>query len=210
MLFGFERFHTAKGYQRPKRLLWFLTVSLCFLYSTATYAFIAEITLNYNYLRRTFDSLNWFANQAVSAGVSFYVFQSIAFELSYTQGLFIRKEIENALNNSTAQRTSSQKTDSYEVSMIFLFGDRRAAWQPFIRLGAAYIQRQQQVQIDNDIPFSVEPSDAIAPAAGAGFRLVLSEKFNLRVGVDAVQTPIGNHAFVYDLSGRVGFSFVLY
>jgi len=160
-------------------------------------------------MRRTFDELNWFANQASTAGVSFYLGERLAFELSYTNGLYVKKERENALTTSASQRTTTQYTNSYDTGLIFLFADRRAVLQPYIRAGAAYIQRRQEVQIGDDIPFSISPRNAIAPSAGVGLRIMLGEQFGIRMAVDSIQTPIDEGSYVFDFTGRVGVTWIL-
>jgi hypothetical protein len=180
----------------------------CLLCSSA-YAISAELSLSYNYMRRTFDELNWFANQATTAGISFYLGERIAFELSYTNGLYVKKEKESALITSTSQRTTTQYTNSYDSGLIFLFADRRAILQPYTRVGAAYIQRRQEVQIGDDIPFSVSPRNATAPSAGLGLRIVIGEQFGIRMAVDTVQTPVDENSYVYDFTARVGITWML-
>jgi len=183
--------------------------TLLSLFALPSLAVVAEFSISYNYMRRTFDELNWFANQASTAGVSFFLGERIAFELSYTNGLYVKKERENALSTSTAQRTTTQFTNSYDGGIILLFADRRAVLQPYARLGVAYIQRKQEVQIDNDIPFSITPPDATAPSAGVGIRIMLGEQFGIRMAFDTIQTPIDERNFVYDFTGRVGLTWML-
>jgi hypothetical protein len=187
----------------------FLALAMTLLSSGKSWALTSELTLSYNYMRRTFDSLNWLANQSTTVGVAFYLGESFALELSYTDGLFVRKEKDSALNNSNAQRTSTQQTQSLDASVIWLLAGRRDAWQPFVRLGVSQIRRKQEVQIDNDIPFSVTPPDALAPSAGVGMRILLGERFSLRLAADTVQTPINENQVVYDLASRVGLSWIL-
>lgn len=183
-------------------------VSFQFVTVTA-HAIAAEVSLSYTYLRRSFDELNWFANQASTAGISIYLGQRIATELSYTNGLYVKKERDVASLNSTAQRTTTQHTSSYDASIIFLFADRSASVQPYLKAGGSYIQRKQEVQSDNDIPFSITPSDALAPSFGAGLRIKIGEQFGIRMAVDGVQTPIDDASSIYDFSGRVGLTWML-
>lgn len=188
------------------KILVYLSVVLT---ASVSEAVMAEFSVTYNYMRRTFDELNWFANQASTAGVSVYLGERLAFELAYTNGLYVKKERENALITSTSQRTTSQHTNSYDGGVIFLFSDRRAVLQPYARVGLAYIQRRQEVQIDNDIPFSITPRDATAPSAGVGVRIMLGEQFGIRMAFDSIQTPIDESNYVYDFTGRVGVTWML-
>jgi hypothetical protein len=160
-------------------------------------------------MRRTFDELNWFANQAATAGLSLYLGERVAFDLSYTNGLYVKKERESALMTSSTQRVTTQFTNSYDGGIIFLFADRQAQLQPYARLGVAYIKRKQEVQMENDIPFSVTPKDATAPSAGVGLKIMFGERFGIRMAVDSVQTPIDDKNYVYDFTGRFGVTWML-
>ncbi len=187
-----------------KKLIIILLVTII---SIPSYSIVTEVSLSYNYLKRTFDELNWFANQSTSAGVSIYLGERIALELGYTNGLYVKKERENSLSE-TAQRTTTQHTTSADLSAIFLFSERKAQVQPYAKCGVSHIQRRQEVQSDNDIPLSVNPPDAYAPSAGVGVKFLLSEQFSFRAGLDAVQTPIDESSSVTDLSGRAGISII--
>lgn len=180
-----------------------------FSISSLSYGVQAEINLGYNYLRRSFDELNWFANQATTAGVSIFMGERMAVELAYTNGLYIKKERESASISSTAQRTTTQYTNSYDLGVIFLLAGRQGVIQPYVRLGGAYIERKQEVQIDNDIPFSIIPPSAFSPSGGIGLRIILSERFAIRMAYDTIQTPIDNSQFIYDMTGRIGLTWML-
>lgn len=186
-----------------------MTFVIFYLSNSIAYALQAELNLGYNYLRRSFDELNWFANQATTAGVSVFLGESLAIELAYTNGLYIKKERESASVSSTAQRTTTQYTNSYDLGVIFLLSGRQGFIQPYLRLGGAYIERKQEVQIDNDIPFSIIPTPAFSPSGGVGLRIILSEKFAIRMAFDSIQTPIENNQFIYDMTGRVGLTWML-
>jgi hypothetical protein len=184
-------------------------VLIFFSWIESSHGVAAELSLTYNYMRRTFDELNWFANQASTAGLSVYLGDRIAVEMSYTNGLYVKKERESALLTSTNQRTTTQFTNSYDGGLIFLFSDRQAVLQPYVRVGLAYIQRRQEVQIGDDIPFSITPKDATAPSAGLGARIMLGERFGIRLAIDSIQTPIDDKNYVYDFTGRMGLTWML-
>lgn len=186
----------------------FLFFFFIFQIVSPAHSFIAELSLSYNYLKRSFDELNWFANQASTAGISFYLGEKVALEFSYTNGLYVKKERESSLS-LTAQRTTTQYTNSYDTSLIFLFATRKDIVQPYVKLGGAYISRRQEIQSDGDIPYSIAPQDSVAPSFGGGIRVMIGEKFAIRFAVDGVETPIDASNRVYDINGRVGLTWVL-
>ena len=182
----------------------FWTVALCQVSLLAS----AELNLNYSYLKRSFDELNWFANQSTSVGISIFFAERLALELSYTNGLYVKKEKESASLSSLAQRTTTQFTNMYDAGVILLLAGRQAIVQPYIKLGGALIQRRQEVQIDNDIPFIVTPIDAFSPSGGIGLRIIFSERLALRMSYELVQTPLESGQSLFDSSGRAGLTWM--
>jgi hypothetical protein len=186
--------------------VWIFLLCLCFFHPAL--ALYTELGLSYNYMKRTFSELDKIENQGTTASISFYVWDRIALELSYTNGLYVKKEKELSLSSSTAQRTTTQYTDIYETNLIYVFADKKATFQPFVKGGAAYIKKRQVVQIDNDVPFEVSPSPGWAPSYGAGLKILISDAFAIRGSYDAVRTPIDDSNSVDDITGRVGVSWI--
>ncbi|MFN7730222.1 MAG: outer membrane protein [Bdellovibrio sp.] len=171
-------------------------------------ALFVEVGLSYNYMKRTFSELDKVENQSTTGSMAFYAWEQIAIELSYTNGLYVKKEKETSLTSSTAQRTTTQYSDIYEANLIYVFADKKATFQPYIKGGAAYIKKKQVVQIDNDVPFQMEPKPGFAPSYGFGMKFLLSESFAIKASYDAVRTPIDDSTAVDDITGRVGVSWI--
>ena len=51
-----------------------------------------ELGINYSYKKSTFDVSNNTEQQSLTGSISFYLWQHIALEFSYTNGLFMKKE----------------------------------------------------------------------------------------------------------------------
>lgn len=178
------------------------------LFSGFAHAMFVEVGVSYNYMKRTFSELDKVENQSTTGSVAFYAWEQIALEFSYTNGLYVKKERESSLTNSNSQRTTTQYSDIYESNLIYVFADKKATFQPYIKGGAAYIKKKQVVQIDNDIPFSIEPKPGLAPSYGIGMKFLLSESFAIKASYDAVRTPIDDDSMVDDITGRIGVSWI--
>ena len=166
-----------------------------------------ELGLSYNYMKRTFDSLDSVENQGTTGSLALYIWDQVAIELSYTNGLYVKKERESSAS-TTSQRVTTQYSDTYESDLIYVFADKKAMFQPYVKGGAAYIKKKQVIQIDNDAPFDASPSPGWAPSVGVGAKFMLSDSFGIRASYDAVRTPIDDNTSADDLTGRVGLSWI--
>lgn len=163
----------------------------------------------YNYKKVTFDAQNTSESQGITGSVSFYLWDRIALETSYTNSLFVKKESEVATIGSTQTRTVTQKSDIYELNLQYLIiPDRKAVFQPFIKGGVAYINKKQNIQIDGDFPFEVSPAPGMGPSAGIGAKIFLTESLSLRLSYDIVRTPIEGGTTADDATGRAGISWM--
>ncbi len=182
-------------------------ILICLLPLTS-HALYTEVGLSYNYMKRTFSELDKVENQNTTFSMSLYLVERVALELSYTNGLYVKKEREQQSLNATAQRTTTQFSDVYETNLIYVFADKTAIFQPFIKGGAAYMKKKQVVQIDNDPPFEITPKPGFAPSYGIGAKFLLSEAFAIKFSYDAVRTPVDENNSVDDINGRVGVSWL--
>ena len=177
--------------------------------SLSASAINAEIGVNYNYKKSAFDASNNTEQQSSTGSVSLYLWEKIALELSYTNGLYVRKEKQSDLVGAFT-RTTTQFSDIYGTDLIFILSaDRKAAFQPFIKGGAAYVNIKQVVQDDNNNPWEKKYS-GVSPSYGVGFKFFITEAFAIRASYDGIETPVdGNNVKVTDVSGRIGVSWML-
>ena len=165
-----------------------------------------ELGVNYNYKKSSFDATNNTEQQSTTASLSFYFWEKVALEMSYTNGLYIKKEKQPDYAGAFL-RTTTQFTDVYGADLIFVLSDRKAAFQPFIKGGAAFVRVKQVVQDDNNNPWEILYS-GLSPSYGLGFKFFITEAFAIRTSYDAIETPVNNDTKVTDLTGRVGVSWV--
>jgi hypothetical protein len=165
-----------------------------------------ELGVNYNYKKSTFDASNNTEQQSSTGSISFYLWEKIALEFSYTNGLYVRKEKQpNAVG--AFLRKTTQYSDIYGADLIFILADRKSAFQPFIKGGGASVNIRQVIQDDNNNPWEIKYS-GISPSYGAGFKFFITEAFAIRTSYDAIETPVNNDVKVTDVSGRVGVSWI--
>ncbi len=176
--------------------------------SLKTEAMVTEVGISYSYKKSTFDEYNKIETQSSTASVSFYIWERVALELSYTNGLYTKNEKQPNLLGATL-RTTTQYTNIYGADLILVLADRNAVIQPFIKAGGAQVNRRQVVQDDNSgNPWEIKYS-GISPSYGAGIKFALSQTFSIRASYDIIQTPVDDNTKVEELSGRIGLSWAL-
>ena len=174
------------------------------LLSINSHALYTELGLSYTYKKTTFDANNNIESQMTTGSLSFYLWEKVALETSYSEGLAVRRE-KDSINPI---RTSTQSMKIYGADLILGFADRRAVFQPFIKGGAAYVIKKLTIQDDGQPAFSIDPKSAISPSYGVGLKFKLSDEFSLNVGADVWQTPLEDGTTTSDIATRAGLSFV--
>lgn len=181
-----------------------IVVGLCV--SAPSQAMNVELGVNYNYKKSTFDTTNNTEQQATTGSISFYFWEKVALELSYTNGLYVRKEKQPNFAGAFL-RTTTQYSDIYGGDLIFVLSDKQAAFQPFIKGGAAYVKIRQVVQDDGANPWEINYS-GLSPSYGVGFKFFITQAFALRTSYDAIETPVNDNVKVTEINGRVGLSWM--
>lgn len=175
-------------------------------------AIYTELGLSYNYKKSFFDKNNNTEMQSGTFSLSFYLWDHIAIETSYTNGLYVKKERQSGTDPNIFTRTTTQYSDIYGCDLIYVFADKKDKWQPFIKGGAAYIKKRQVVQDISDTTsnpsWEIKPDPGMAPSYGIGLKYFLTEAIALRANWDVLQTPIDDSTKIEDFTGRLGLSWM--
>lgn len=190
-----------------KKLALLLLVTVGF--SVPAHAIFTEVGISYNYKKVTFDTQENIETQGYTGSIAFYVWERVALELAYTESLLAKRELQLPTPGSTSIRTTVQNSQIYELNAQYLLtADRKASLQPYIKGGAAYIIKSQQVQIDSNSPFSPPIPAGWGPSVGVGLKYFLTEALSIRLSYDVVRTPIDNGLTADDVTGRAGISWL--
>ena len=183
-----------------------LTLAFCLVFTAPAFAIDTELGINYSYKKSAFDTENNNEQQSTTGSISFYFWEKIALELSYTNSLYVKKEKQPEYAGAIL-RTTTQYTDVYGADLIFIFADRKASFQPYLKGGAAQVKVRQVVQDTGSPSWEINYS-GLSPSAGIGFKFFITEAFALRASYDAIQTPVNNDTKITDVTGRVGVSWM--
>lgn len=167
-------------------------------------SFYTSVGLKYAYKKSAFDSNNKTEQQSTTGSISFYFIESIALELSYTNGLYVKTEKQP--NTAGAfQRTTTVYSDIYGLDLIYLFATRKDRYQPYIKAGMAQVKRQQIVQDDNNTPWEIKYNGP-SPSYGLGIKVYLTTVLAIDAGYDIIQTPVDQVSRIDEANGRLGLS----
>lgn len=173
--------------------------------SSAAQAFFVEVGASYGRDKKTFDANNAIDSESVTASLSFYFWDRVALEGSYTDATAIRTEKATSID---PKRNIMQKTQILGADVIFMFADRTAFFQPFVKGGVAQVNRRQTIDIEGQTSTTLEPESAVVPSYGLGFKLALTDSFNIKVSYSIWQTPIGGGQKTDDTSLKAGVTWI--
>lgn len=145
---------------------------------------------------------------SLTGSFSYYLNDASAIEVSYTDGRNKRAISENSENGHLTHLF--YKTAG--LDFVYTFGDRSATLRPYVKAGVNYILTKRIVdQIRTGGTYweanVVEDSPGMVPSAGFGFKLGLTERVSLKVGVDAwTSRPTSEEPRTIDYFGRAGLS----
>jgi hypothetical protein len=136
-------------------------ILLTFFSFSATAA--TELGVSYGYSKKTFNTSNFYQTDSKSASLSFYFWERIALELSYTDSFYESQE-----SDTTSTRTVQQSSKISNASLVYTLMGNKSPVQPYIKAGAAFIKKNQLIKYQNasaiEIPESA-PLNKIFPSS---------------------------------------------
>jgi hypothetical protein len=181
-----------------------LAVSLL-LSSSPAQAFFTEVGASYGRDKKTFDSNNYLDTESITASLSFYFWERVALELSYTDATALRTE---KASPTDAQRNILQKSQIIGADLIWMLADRKDFFQPFVKGGGAQVSRRQQIDIEGFGTQVLSPETAIVPSYGFGLKLMITDSFSIKFSYNLWQTPIDGGQRTDDSSLKAGVSWI--
>jgi len=160
------------------------------IFPLCSHAMFTELGLTYGRKRTTFDANNDSDSEYTTASVSLYFAERMALELSYTDAATVQHQ---QLSSADLPRTIYQKSDILGADLVYIFADKTAVFQPFVKAGIAQIKRNLEYK-DGSFPTQTTPipDNSIAPSYGVGFKVAVTDAFGIKASYSVWQTPIGN------------------
>lgn len=177
--------------------------------SESAMALTTEIGVQYWRKQTSFDANNYLDSESITGSLSFYFFERVALEASYTDAKAVREEKIYSGSTVIQQQTVVQITNVVGADLIFMLSDRKAMFQPYIKGGVAQITRKQEVKVNNLNTYTLEPEKALVPSYGGGLKIALTDTLGIKISYDAWQTPVGGGAVTNDAQLRAGITWLL-
>lgn len=174
------------------------------LLTSSASALVTEMGLSYSYQKKTFNSTNYSHNDSKSASASVYFFEKLALEYSYTDSFYEAQE-----SDTTSTRTIQQSSQISNLSLIYMMLDSKQFVQPYVKAGVAYIKKNQTVRYQNASAITIPESTGWAPSYGAGLKIVVSDRFSIKLAYEVWQTPLSDGTSSDDSAFKAGLSWYL-
>ncbi len=169
-----------------------------------SHSLVTEIGVSYGYQKRTFNADNYYQSESKTANVSFYFLERFALELNYTNAFY-----ENQESDTRSTRVTQQSTEATGADLIYVFTDKSAMFQPYIKGGSAYIAKKVQIRYVNVDTIDIPTKNGFAPSYGAGLKFKLNEQFSFKISYDIWKTPLDDGNSADDASFKAGISMYL-
>jgi outer membrane protein W len=180
-------------------------------WSFVSQAGFVEIGASASYRRSTVDVDAYDESKSVTGSIAYYFTEASAVELSYTDGSDVRVIAPDAQN----WHTTSLAYKSVGLDLIYTMGPHDATFRPYVKAGANYVLQKQivdQYEQDGQLYDASTPSPYdhyIAPSAGVGFRIGLTEALSLKAGIDAwASGPATQTPMTFDYMARAGLAWL--
>jgi outer membrane protein W len=179
------------------------------LLSPKAHAGFFEIGASGSYKRTNIDVDAFDESSSLTSSLAYYLTESSALELSYTDGANKRSISENVANGHVTQMYYK----TMGLDFVYTFGTKGSTFRPYFKGGGNYILSKiivDQYRLADGTLFpanTIEDTPGLVPSFGLGFRLGLTETLSLKIGVDGwTSRPTNNPPVTVDWFGRVGLS----
>lgn len=183
-----------------KSILFILFIFNLFLQPFAS-AMYTEFGLSQSYKKTSFSEFTTAESEMLSGSVSFYLWENAALELSYTKGLVVQKEKDVV----QPTRTVTQHSTVYGTDIVIAFAEKRSTFQPFIKGGAAYIEKKQVTQDEGTPSFETNLPARYVPSYGVGIKIKLTDAFGVSTSLDVWKD---DSTSTNDIASRTGITWM--
>jgi hypothetical protein len=144
---------------------------------------IMEISYTYSTRNSFIDDDNFQKSFSHTGSFAWYFIEMSAIELSYTKG---EGEVSGKAESDSEPVKYTTQFEMYDASLIITFADKKSFFQPYIKGGAAYIDKT--IFRDNAITkgekiSSTDDSEPV-PSWGVGFRLFVTQNISFKASYD--------------------------
>ena len=186
----------------------FSVALICWPGTSARAGFI-EVGASGNYRKSNIDVDAYDESRSLTGSLAYYLNDASALELSYTDGQSKRVISESVPNGHVTNLFYT----TAGLDFVYTFGAKEAPLRPYLKAGAVYILSKRIVDqyrySDGSLlpATTLEDATGLAPSAGAGVKIALTNSLSLKIGVDGWSSrPLNHPPATVDWFGRAGLS----
>lgn len=149
---------------------------------------VSELGLSYSNVNSEINESNYTKRESMTVSYSYYLGSSTALETSYTSAKYIGS---SGADVSTAEISTVTYT-ILGLDFVYGFSDRNAQFQPFVKLGGHHIDKKFYTETQNSARQQTASVCGIAPSAGVGFKIKMTQTFSFKLSIDGSTQPLTN------------------
>jgi outer membrane protein W len=180
---------------------------LTFLFSVNAYAGFIEVGASVNIRDNSVDEQNKSKTRSVTGSIAYYFFENSAFEISYTEG-YVKTESTGLVGGVSIPYTQIVNFQMISGDFILSFGAKNDAFQPYIKAGMAYQEKEIQFQANGSDSSDFPEVKGEYVTGGIGFKILLGKNWSFKAGYDMWKGPLGEEDQTTDAAVRAGISFM--
>lgn len=177
-------------------------LGLLFFFSAPSHGLISEWSVQGELGQTIYNENNDETFHSYRASVSFFFWSRVALELSRSHFETNRRELIQSI-----ERTTQQTAEGTGLDLLIVLAGRSAFFQPYIKGGAAYVEKTYRVNV-NDLDIEILTPATLTPSYGLGVRLAFTQTFQLRISYSAWVATVENERLSQDTRTRIGLTWV--
>lgn len=196
-------------YSRAFKIQFFILSAIFYIcivfFGHLAHAGVIELSYTYSQRSSFINDDNYNKTKSHTGSIAWYFFDLSAIEFSYTKG---QGQVSGKSSTDTRAIRLDTFLEMYDISLVFTLAQKDWAFQPYIKGGAAWIDKEIYRDDNNGYNLiSKTDKDEVVPSFGVGFRYYFTKAISLRAGFDRWRTGKDGDKEVWDDALRAGISF---
>ena len=166
---------------------------------------LMEVSYTYSTRNSFIDDDNFQKSYSHTGSFAWYFLEMSAIEFSYTKG---ESEISGKPSDETTPIVFLTQFEMYDTSLILTFAGKNSFFQPYIKGGAAWIDKviyRTDSTVANKKVSETDRTDAV-PSWGVGFKLFVTKNMSLKASYDTWKAGESGSDERWDDAVRAGLS----
>ncbi len=186
------------------RILYFISA---FLIALPSYAGLMELSYSLSLSDSSFNENTYTKTVSNTASFAWYFLEMSAIEISYSKG---EQEFSSPTDTSSSAYVYRIDFEMYGADLVLAFGGKDAVFQPYIKGGAAWVEKQYYRLPSPGAPekillSEVEGDDPV-PSMGVGFKFMLFKNLRLKASYDRWRSGKDDNGETWDSRTNAGIS----